>query len=78
MTWQEQQLRNRLVHFKIRDIYIPNPEEILHTMHGNDLLQGNVIELSDGSHVNEGFAIVQVGGLDQPMIVPIDRILGVV
>jgi hypothetical protein len=78
MAWQEQQLRNRLVHFRIRDIYIPNPEEILHTMHGNDLLQGNVLELSDHSRESEEFAIVQVDGLDQPLIVPVERILGVV
>jgi hypothetical protein len=72
------ELRDRWVHFKIRDVYIPDPQKLLDKLYGNDLLQGRVVDLSDsGSH--EGtFAVVEVEGIEQPVIVPIERILGVV
>ncbi len=71
------ELRNRWVHFKIRDVYIPEPAKVLFELYGNDLLQGKVMDLSDsGSH--EGmFAVVKLEGVEQPVVVPVERILGV-
>lgn len=68
-------LRNQHVHFKISDIYIPDPHLLLWQLHGDDLLQGTVIELSDSGLQQEAFAVVQVEGIEQPMIVPVNRIL---
>lgn len=68
-------LRNQHVHFKISDIYIPDPHHLLWQLHGEDLLQGTVIELSDSGLQQEAFAVVQVEGIEQPMIVPVNRIL---
>lgn len=70
-------LRNRRVHFKIRDVHIPDPHELLVELYGNDLLQGKVIDLSDSGIQERAFAVVQVEGLKQPVIVPVERILGV-
>jgi hypothetical protein len=69
------ELRDRWVRFKVRDVYVPSPEALLVTLHGNDLLQGKVIELSDSGMHLEAFAVVEVAGLTQPVIVPVDRIV---
>ena len=69
-------LRNRWVHFRICDVYIPDPKEVLVTLHGNDLLQGKVIDLSDSGTQELAYAVIEVEGIDQPVIVPVERILG--
>ena len=70
-------LRNQHVHFKISDIYIPDPHLLLWQLHGDDLLHGKVIDLSDSGSQQEAFAVVEVEGIEQPMIVPVDCLLGV-
>jgi len=72
------ELRDRWIHFRICDVYIPDPEKLLIELYGNDLVQGKVIDLSDSGAHQESFAVVQVEGLDQPVIVPVERIRGVV
>ncbi len=67
-------MRNRWVNFQINDIYIPDPGQILNELHGNDLLQGKVIDMSDGGTQLEAFAVVEVEGLKQPVVVPMNRI----
>jgi hypothetical protein len=71
------ELRNQWVRFRIRDVYIPDPENLLLELHGNDLLQGRVIDLSDSGLQAEAFAVVEVEGISQPVIVPVGRILGI-
>ena len=41
-----------------------------------DLLQGKVIDISDSGTQQEAFAVVEVEGLDQPVVVPMNRIRG--
>jgi hypothetical protein len=67
-------VRNRWVNFQISDIYIPDPDQILKELHGKDLLQGKVIDVSDGGTQQEAFAVVEVEGLKQPVVVPMNRI----
>jgi hypothetical protein len=43
-------------------------------LHGRDLLQGKVIDMSDSGTQHEAFAVVQVEGLMQPVVVPMNRI----
>lgn len=71
------ELRNRWVHFKIRDVYIPDPAKVLFDMYGDDLLQGRVTDLSDSGTTDGVFVVVELEGIDQPVIVPLERILGV-
>jgi hypothetical protein len=72
------ELRDRWIHFRISDVYIPDPEKLLIELYGNDLVQGKVIDLSDSGTQQGSFAVVQVEGLEQPVIVPVERIRGVV
>jgi hypothetical protein len=59
------------VHFEIRNIYHPDPAAVLMALHGRDLVQGQVVDLSD-SGTNEGvYAVVRVESLEQPVIVDV-------
>ncbi len=69
------ELRNRLVHFKICDVYIPDPQTLLLQLHGDDILHGKVVDLSDGGTEEATFAIVDVEGITQSVIIPTGRIL---
>ena len=68
-------LKNRRVSFRILDVYIPDPRELLMNLHGRDILQGTVMDLSDNGIEEEAFMVVEVEGIEQPVIVPAARIL---
>jgi hypothetical protein len=65
---------NQCVHFKIRDIYHPDPTKVLIDLHGNDLLLGKVIDLSDGGMQKDAFAVVEVEGIEELVIVSVEHI----
>jgi hypothetical protein len=68
-------VRNHWVQFKVCDIYHPDPIQVLLDLHGNDLLTGKVIDVSDsGSHM-EAFVVVEVEGIPTPIVVPVDRLV---
>jgi hypothetical protein len=67
-------LRNQYVRFKISDIRIPDPLLVLYKLHGGDLLHGRVIDLSDSGMQKETFAVVEVEGIEQLVVVPVNRI----
>ena len=69
-------MRNRWVNFKIKDVYVPEPGQILLELHGDDLLQGKIIDSSDSGFQQNAFAVVEVEGLAQPVVVPMNRIKG--
>jgi hypothetical protein len=71
----DKQLKNRWVSFRILDVYIPDPLKILMDLHSGDILQGKVIDLSDTGTEKEAFLVVEVEGIEQPVIVPAGRIL---
>ena len=70
-------LRNRWVHFRIQDVYYPDAEKVLKDLHGNDLLQGRVVELTDNGGQDGAFAVVKVESIPAPVVIRVDRILGV-
>jgi hypothetical protein len=70
-------LRDRWIHFRIRDVYQPDPTQVLSDLHSNDILTGKVIELSDSGMQEDAFVAVEVEGLRQAVIVPVERILEV-
>ena len=71
MNWIHQR-----VHFKIRDVYHPDPTKILTDLHGNDLLSGKIIDLSDSGMQKNAFAVIEVEEIQELLVVPIERILG--
>jgi len=64
-------LRNQRVRFKISDIYLPDPLVILNKLHGEDVLEGRVLDISDNGTRPEQFAVIEVAKLDQIIIVPL-------
>jgi hypothetical protein len=70
-------LKNCWVEFKIGDVFIPDPETILVELHSADILQGKVLDLSPSGVNEETCAIIEVEGLKERVIVPVDRILSV-
>ena len=70
-------LKNHTVNFRICDIFYPDFQQLLFCLHGNEVLQGRVIDLSEGSGLEGSFAEVEVDQLEQRVILPVDRILGI-
>jgi len=67
-------VRNSWVSFRICDAYIPEPVQILMELHGKDQLEGKVIDMSDAGFQEEAFAVIEVQGLSQPVVVPVKHI----
>lgn len=67
-------LLNQFVRFKISDIYLPDPLVVLSKLHGEDVLQGRVVDISDGGVRPERFAVIDVPELDHVIIVPLERV----
>jgi hypothetical protein len=70
-------LRDRWVHFRICDVYHPDPAQVLIDLHGDDVLSGKVVDLSDSGMQEAAFVVVEVEGVRQAVIVPVERILAV-
>jgi hypothetical protein len=79
-TWQQfepikvEELRNQFVRFKISDIYLPDPLVILNKLHGEDMLEGRLVDISVSGSRPEQFAVIDVPELDQMIIVPLKRV----
>lgn len=67
-------MQGALVSFPVRDIYLPTVEEVLLRLHGEDVLQGRIIDFSDGGEHGGTFAIIRVEGLREPLIVPVEKL----
>jgi hypothetical protein len=65
---------NPWVQFRIDDVYVPEPVQILMELHGKELLQGKIIDVSNADSPEEAFAVVEVEGLSQPVVVPMKHI----
>ena len=68
-------LRDQKVQFKIRDVYHPDPIQVLLDLHGDDLLTGKVVALSDSGMHKDAFVVVEVEGIEELIIVPVEHIL---
>jgi len=62
------------VQFRIEDAYVPEPAQILMKLHGKDMLQGKLIDISDSGTQHEAFAVVEVEGLSQPVVVAMKNV----
>ena len=68
-------LRDQYVQFRLGDIFMPDAATVIYNLHRNDLLLGRVIEISDGGDRENAFVVVEVEGISQRMVVPVDRIV---
>jgi len=70
-------LKNQTVNFRICDIFYPDYQQVLFGLHGNDVLKGRVIDLSESGTADGAFVEIAIDELEEMLIVPLDRILGV-
>ena len=70
-------MKNTTVNFRICDIFYPDFQEILFRLHGSDILEGRVTDLSETGVDKTLFAEIEVKEIQARVIVPIDRILGI-
>ena len=68
-------LLDQQVRFKVADIHTPHPLVVLYELHGNELLEGRVVDLSDSGELKEAFAVVEVERVSQFLIVPVARLV---
>ena len=68
-------LLDQHVRFKVADIHTPHPLVVLYELHGNELLEGCVVDLSDSGELKEAFAVVEVEQVRQFLIVPVARLV---
>ena len=71
------ELKNHTINFQIRHVYIPAPHELLAELHGDDILQGEVLDVTQSGEGHGWFAVVHVEGLRNFLIVPVERIVSV-
>jgi hypothetical protein len=64
-------LINRRVSFKILDIYIPAPLDVFLRLHGDDLLEGTIIDFTDDGTHDGKFVVVSVKEMADPVVVPV-------
>jgi hypothetical protein len=70
----ESNVSTPLVSFSIREAYLPSPPELLLALHGDGILQGRIVDYSDGGSGGTTYAVVAVEGLEQPVIVPVEKL----
>lgn len=70
-------LKDQWVNFRVRDVYMPEPGQLLRELHGNDILQGRALALSDNEMHDGCFVVIEVQGTREPVIVPLKGIVSV-
>jgi hypothetical protein len=71
-------LKHRQVTFEVCRVHLPAPSELLMQLHGSDVLQGEVLDVTADRSVQTWYAVVHVEGVNDLVIVPVEQILGVV
>lgn len=71
---KEDDLDGDRVRFRLRDIRIPPPSELLDALWGDQVLEGHLVSCS---RTDEGgmCAVVKVSGMKQMVVVPMDSLL---
>lgn len=62
------------MNFRVSDIYIPDPQEILKELYENSVLEGKVIDFTDSGKSENAFVVVQAKGINNFLIVPVEKV----
>lgn len=62
------------VQFRISDIYLPEPVEVLLMLYGAELINGQIRGVAERSDPDGMFVLVEAAGISQLLILPIDKI----
>lgn len=62
------------VRFRIIDVRVPTPSEVMSTLFENEMIEGEVVDYSDTSNSGSCFVVVQVRDLPPLLVVPVGKI----
>jgi hypothetical protein len=65
---------NRWVTFRVMDVQFPDYSVIIQELHRSDILQGKVVAFSDSGEPGQAYVVVEVDGINQPVVVPLTEI----
>jgi hypothetical protein len=65
----------RRIAVRLRDIYLPDPQQVALELFGDQVLEGRVIDVSDNQQPGGAYAVVEFPQLDTPAVVPCDCLL---
>jgi len=68
-------LKGRQIQFLVDDIHLPDPSAVLRQLHAGEVLNGTVVDLSEGGKDGGVFVVIEVPGLRQPCVLAAERIL---
>jgi hypothetical protein len=77
MTDDFQAIMGQSVNFRLSDVHVPEPHEVLGELHHDEILQGIVVDVSAGPEGDSGFLVVKVDGLTSLLVVPRAKIMDV-
>lgn len=70
-------LLNRFVRFKVSDVAIPGPQEVINELYGRDIVQGKVVDLTENGAQERAFIVVKVEGMKDFLILPAEKVIGI-
>jgi hypothetical protein len=70
-------LLNRFVRFKVSDVAVPGPQEVINELYGGDIVQGKVVDLTESGAQERAFIVVKVEGMKDFLILPADKVIGI-
>ncbi len=70
-------LLNRFVRFKVSDVAIPGPQEVVNELYGRDIVQGKVVDITQSGALEQAFSIVKVEGMNALLILPAEKVIGI-
>ena len=76
-TEQFTYLLNRFVRFKVSDVTIPGPQEVVNELFGGDIVQGKVVDITKSGAEEQAFIIVKVEGMNALLILPAEKVIGI-
>ena len=68
-------LANQHVRFRLRDVYVPDGKELSFQLYADNILHGLVVDASDNEQLDGQYAVIEVDGLDAPVVVPVARLI---
>lgn len=70
-------LLNRFVRFKVSDVAIPGPQDVINELYGGDIVQGKVVDLTENGARERAFIVVKVEGMKDFLILPAEKVIGI-
>ena len=63
-----------VIRFKLASVICPDQEQVIENITNHLALTGKVLQLSDAGEKRNYYAVIQVGGIMNPLIVPVNEI----